>query len=188
MGNKRVKRDFTKCTLQEEKFINRLLQGDTQAEAYKYAYPASRVSSPSVLNDVASKLFRRERVNARYNELLAEMRERELVKTGWTREQAIETLKFVILSNKKDMERVSQAYDEEIEMLQEAISKADNAEMVTKLMLEMLRTKKKVRSSMTNNNALIGAVAELNKMQGFNEQNINMNASVIFQGEEDLQD
>lgn len=186
-----VKQDKPKndaVTLQEERYINRLLQGYNQADAYLYAFPQTRIKKGQALYDVASKVFNRPRVQRRFKELEAELRERELVKTGWTREQAIETLRFVIACNKKDMERINQAYDNEIKFLQNLLNNASDEEEVNKLAREMLRILKKSRSTVTNNNALISAVGELNKMQGFNEQNVNLNASVVFQGEEDLED
>lgn len=182
------KRDVV--TLQEERFVNRLLQGYSQADAYLYAFPQTKLKAgkSQALYDVASKVFNRPRVQKRFKELKAELREREVVKTGWTREQAIETLRFVIACNKKDMERINEAYEEEIKFLQELTQNAKDEKEVNDLIREMLRVRKKSRSTITNNNALISAVGELNKMQGFNEQNVNLNASVIFEGEEDLED
>ena len=51
-----------------------------------------------------------------------------------------------------------------------------------------MELRKSRRASQVNNKGITEAVAELNKMQGFNEETINMNGSVVFSGEEDLED
>ena len=55
-------------------------------------------------------------------------------------------------------------------------------------MREILKQRKLRRASQVNNKGIIDAVAELNKMQGFNEETINMNGTVVFAGEEELED
>lgn len=43
---------------------------------------------------------------------------------------------------------------------------------------------KSKRSSNVNNQAIVNAITELNKMLGFNEQNLNVESSIIFKNEE----
>ena len=73
-------------------------------------------------------------------------------------------------------------------MLQKQIE--ENPENAAVLVQLMLKQRKSRRASQVNNKGIIDAVAELNKMQGFNdnEETINMNGTVIFTGEEELED
>ena len=180
-----VKNSATKLTPQQEKFVNLLVQGLTQRQAYIKAYPNNRMKTGTIDN-YASRVFRTPKVFARYQELLEEFREREKEKSGWTREQSIETLRFVIDTNKKDLERIQQAAIEELELLQKQVQ--ENPELAPQLIAMMIQQKKKTRANKTNNDALISATAALNQMLGYNEQTINMNGSVVFEGENELEE
>lgn len=185
METELAKRSATKLTAKEEKFVNLLVQGLTQRQAYKGAYDTSRIKDGTI--DVyASRIFKKPKVFARYQELLEEFRAREKEKTGWTREQSIETLRFVIDTNKKDLERIQEAAIEELEELQKQVKQ--NPELAPQLIQLMIQQKKKTRANKTNNDALISATSALNQMLGYNEQTINMNGQVVFEGENDLEE
>lgn len=183
MENGLAKHSATKLTPKEEKFVNLLVQGQTQRQAYKGAYDTSRIKE-STIDVYASRIFKKPKVFARYQELLAEMREREKVKSEWSREQSIETLRFVIDTNRQDLERIQQASIEELEILQKQV--IENPELAPQLIAMMIQQKKKTRANKTNNDALISATTALNQMLGYNEQTINMNGTVVFEGEDEL--
>ena len=175
-----------RLTKAQEIFVQELLKGNTQRQAYLKAYPSKKNWKVSSLDSNASVLFKQVKVRHRYDELLNEMREIETEKTRWTREQSIETLRFIIDTNKKDIERINEAFDEELELLQEMMIK--DPEKAPQYLNEILKRRKTRRSSQVNNKGITDAVAELNKMQGFNEENINLNGTVIFTGEDELED
>lgn len=177
-----------KLTVAQEKFIYELIKGTTQSEAYMIAYPTTRKWQPQSVHVAASKLMAQPHIQTHYNKLLEEFRAREKEKTGWTREQSIETLRFVIDANKKDIERINQAAEDELIFLQEQLKANTDPVVICKLIEKMLNKRKQVRANMTNNTALISATSELNKMQGFNEQNVNLNGTVVFQDEEELEE
>ena len=104
----------------------------------------------------------------------------------WTREESIETLRYVIDVNKRDLDRIQDAAEEELELLQKQIE--ENPENAAVLVQLMLKQRKSRRASQVNNKGITDAVAELNKMQGFNEETINMNGTVVFTGEDELED
>lgn len=180
------KRKQRPLSVQLEMFVQALVRGMSGSEAMLYAYPERKTWKPDSLKSQAYKLIHRPNVKARYDELLEEFRNREREKTGWTREQSIQALKFVIDSNKKDVERIYEAYEQELEELQKQIEQ--NPELAQDLLSLKIKQRKKLRSTITNNNGIIAAVAELNKMQGYNEQNVNMNGMVVFQGDDNLED
>lgn len=173
-------------TKPQEIFIQELLKGNTQRQAYLKAYPSKKKWKESSLDSAASSLLKNEKVRTRYEQLLNKMREEETKKTMWTREQSIETLRYVIDVNKKDLERINKAFEEELEALQKLMQ--ENPEKAPLYLAQILKQRKLRRASKVNNQGIIDAVAELNKMQGFNEETINMNGTVIFTGEEELED
>lgn len=175
-----------RLTKAQEIFVQELLKGNTQRQAYLKAYPYKKNWKVSSLDSNASTLFKQEKVRQRYDELLNEMRERETEKTRWTREQSIETLRYVIDVNKKDLERINQAAEEELELLHRLM--IEDPERATSYIKEVLKQRKARRASHVNNKGITDAVAELNKMQGFNEETINLNGMVMFTGEEELED
>lgn len=59
-------------TNKQEKFIQGLLSGLSQREAYKQAYDASRMKDKTV-DEVASRLLKQDKINARYSKLKQEV-------------------------------------------------------------------------------------------------------------------
>ncbi len=173
-------------TKPQEIFIQELLKGNTQRQAYLKAYPSRKKWKENSIDAAASTLFKNDKVRKRYEQLLNKMREEETKKTMWTREQSIETLRYVIDVNKKDLERINKAFEEELEALQKLMQ--EDPEKAPQYLKEILKQRKLRRASKVNNQGIIDAVAELNKMQGFNEETINMNGIVVFTGEEELED
>ena len=131
-------------------------------------------------------MFNQPKIKQWYDELLHRIREEETKKTMWTREQSIETLRYVVDVNKKDLERIDRAAEEELELLQQMMTQ--DPERAASYIKEALRKRKARRASQVNNKGITDAVAELNKMQGFNEETLNVNGAVMFTGEDELED
>lgn len=168
-------------------FVNAILQGKSKKDAYFLAFPESANKKPvSQIYSAACRFFRNPAVQEEYQKLLTEFQEKEKIKTEWTREQAIETLRFVVDTNKRDIERINQAADEELEILQEQIAK--NPKNAAKLVQELIRKRKQRRANAVNNEGIIKAAAVLNQMHGYNEETVNLNGSVVFSGENELED
>ncbi len=175
-----------KCTPNEEKYLNYLLKGETQRKAFKKAFPHYVNWKDDTIDSQASRLLKKDRVWTRYLELQEMHRNREFEKTGWTREESIKTLRYVIDKNKQEIERIEEAANEEIELLAQQIQEDPaNALLYTQ---EMLKKRKTRRMTAIHNQGIIGAASELNKMQGFNEENINLNNVVSFTGDGELED
>lgn len=182
----RNKHNKDRITKQQEIFVQSLVEGDSQRKAYIKAYPSRKKWKDNSIDCEASKLFNQPKIKQRYDELLKQVREEETKKTMWTREQSIETLRYVIDVNKKDLERINKAYEEELELLQKMM--VEDPERAPLYLQQIIKQRKSRRASQVNNKGITDAVAELNKMQGFNEETINMNGIVIFEGEEELED
>lgn len=175
-----------KITKAQEIFVNELIRGKSQRQAFLRAYPEKASWKWSSIDSAASTLLKKEKVAKRYDALMNRIRAAELEKTKWTREQAIETLKGVIKRNVEEYEKIQTAIDDEIERLLKKIKK--NPRKAEEYTRELLRKRKARIVSSTHNAGIISAVSELNKMQGFNEETINLNGSVMFSGEDQLED
>lgn len=173
-------------TKPQETFIQELLKGNTQRQSYLKAYPSKKKWKDSSIDTAASNMLKHNKVKTRYQEVLNKMRENEQKNTLWTREQSIETLRYVIDVNKKDLDRINDAHEEELEMLHEMMVK--DPEEAPKYLKQILKQRKSRRASQVNNKGITDAVSELNKMQGFNEETINLNGTVMFEGEDELED
>ena len=173
-------------TERQEIFVQSLVKGYSQRQSMLKAYPSRKKWKDNSIDSAASTLLKNTKVRKRYDELLNSIREEETEKTLWTREQSIETLRYVIDVNKQDLERINDAHEEELEMLHEMMVK--DLEKAPKYLQQILKQRKSRRASQVNNKGITDAVAELNKMQGFNEETINLNGSVVFEGEDELED
>ena len=86
-------------TTKQEIFIQRLIEGYSQREAYKFAYNCEKMSNNSI--DVeASKLLANTKVSLRYEELKNELKN----KMFYTVEKANDDLEWIKLKAKEDIE------------------------------------------------------------------------------------
>lgn len=175
-----------RLTIAQEIFVNALIKGKTQRQAYLEAYPKRAHWKPGSLDTNACCLLKQPKVKHRHEELLAHTRRIEAEKMVWTREQSIESLRYVIDINRADLDRIYQTAEDELMLLQKQIE--DNPKKATQLIKSLIKQKKQRRASGVNNKGITDAVAELNKMQGYNEENINLNGAVMFEGEGQLKD
>lgn len=173
-------------TERQEIFVQSLVKGYSQRQSMLKAYPSRKKWKDNSIDSAASTLLKNKKVRKRYDELLNKIRKEETEKTLWTREQSIETLRYVIDVNRKDLERINKAHEEELEALQKMM--LENPEKAPQYLRDILKQKKSRRASHVNNKGITDAVAELNKMQGFNEETINLNGTVLFEGEDELED
>ena len=86
-------------TTKQELFIQGLIKGYSQREAYKMAYEADNMKNESI--DVkASNLFKQDKIRLRYEELKNELKE----KAFYTVEKANDDLNWIKLKAKEDIE------------------------------------------------------------------------------------
>lgn len=80
-----------KLTAKQEFYVQGLISGLSQREAYKRAYPSTKMKDKTI-DEVASKMLKNTKVYTRYAELMNEHSEKAL----WTREQSVNTLKWLL--------------------------------------------------------------------------------------------
>lgn len=123
-------------TEKQEIFVQSLVKGYSQRQSYLKAYPHRTKWKENSLDSAASTLLKNVKVRKRYDDLLQQVREEETKKTMWTRKESIETLRYVIDVNKRDLERIQDAAEEELELLQKQIEEnPDQAAVLVQLML-----------------------------------------------------
>ena len=86
-------------TTKQEIFVQRLIEGYSQREAYKFAYNCEKMKDESI--DIeASKLFNNPKISLRYEELLEEHKQKAL----WNRSKAEEKLMWLLDKSQEDIE------------------------------------------------------------------------------------
>ena len=93
-------------TQKQEKYVQGLVAGLSQRQAYYEAYPNSKKWKPETVDNKASKLFKENEVLARYNELMEEHKNKAL----WTREQAVNDLIWLKEQAKKSIKEQDDGY------------------------------------------------------------------------------
>ena len=86
-------------TVKQEIFVQRLLEGNTQADAYRFAYDCENMKDKTII-EKASKLMAQDNIRARYQELLNEHKEKAL----YTREEAVNDLIWLKEKAREDIE------------------------------------------------------------------------------------
>lgn len=86
-------------TTKQEIFVQRLIKGNSQREAYKFAYNAENMKDGTI-DKRASELFSKGEIKGRYEELLNEHKEKAL----YTREEAVNDLIWIKEKAREDIE------------------------------------------------------------------------------------
>ena len=87
-----------KLTIKQEKFIQALVAGKSQRQAYKEAYNATNMKDKTI-DERASVLFKNDKIKTRYNELLEEHKNKAL----YTREEMVNDLIWIKEKAKEDI-------------------------------------------------------------------------------------
>ena len=85
-------------TSKQEKFIQALVAGKSQRQAYKEAYNAANMKDKTI-DERASVLFKNDKIKTRYNELLEEHKNKAL----YTREEMVNDLIWIKEKAKEDI-------------------------------------------------------------------------------------
>ena len=86
-------------TTKQEIFVQRLIEGYSQAEAYRFAYNCENMKDKTII-EKASKLMAQGNIRARYEELLEEHKQKAL----WNRSKAEEKLMWLLDKSQEDIE------------------------------------------------------------------------------------
>lgn len=93
-------------TSKQEKYVQGLVAGLSQRKAYKEAYPSADKWQDATVDSNASRLYKVSKVQARYRELLDEHKEKAM----WTREESVNTLRWLIERSIQSIEQQDEGY------------------------------------------------------------------------------
>lgn len=156
-----------RLTPKQEKFVEEILKGKTQYEAYINAYPRAKNWQRNAVDSNASQLMDDEKIKQR----LAEFGYKDKTKIRWTRQKALETINYVMDMNRKDMERIDRAYEDEIQLLNAQIMELSQA-------MTQETDPRKIYSIAKTMQELTGEIALRNKQRRTN----STNAKGIYEG------
>lgn len=183
------KGSINELTEQEEVFCQALVVDHmTQRQAFIKAYPNKVHLTDKSKDTAAHFLFHKGKIAARCREISNTIRSNGNIQALWTRENSIEKLKYVVDKNQEEMERIAAAFDTETAQILDEYEDCEDERKQASLAKSLVEKMKKRRMTNIHNMGITQAVAELNKMQGFNETTVNMNETVKFTGELDLKD
>lgn len=205
IGNTELKESPKRYTTDgaEELFIQELIRGSTQIQAYRLAYPKSRRWKENSVKSAASKLFNNEMVQARYNDVLRNIREKETKQSEWTRDTSRNVLEDLVNATRSEMDRIALSYENEAALNEQSIDvlqkRLDDDKLTQKerdqIHIDILTQTKRMiqigkerRISAIHVDGIVKPVTEINRMFGFNEDNLDMNQVVVFVGEELIED
>ena len=91
---------MAKLTAKQEKYVQGLISGLSQREAYRKAYPNATQWKDSTVDENASRAIKNSKILARYQELMAEHKQKAL----WTREKAVGELLFLLEHSRQEIQ------------------------------------------------------------------------------------
>lgn len=115
-------------TANQEKFVQNIIEGMNQADAYRSAYPKQRMSDKTVW-EAASRLMRNDKVVARLSELRNELAKPSIM----TAQKRLEWLTELISNEGEDTHAKLKAIDIMNKMQGEYVQKVEASVSVAKL-------------------------------------------------------
>ena len=91
-------------TTKQERFVQELIKGKSQREAYKTAYPTSKKWKETAIDSQASRLFNNSMVHARYEELQKKTEEKIIYDAAEVKNIIIETMLSIVKADVKNDE------------------------------------------------------------------------------------
>lgn len=170
-------------TKKEQYFLELIvIHAKNYGEAYDRAYPARKLNrTPEYCYQKGKRLLKKANIAKRYKEMTEEMHKTLQEYGKWAREDGINELLSMIEKNKKEQDRINETYDDMLNLLMLKIQEADTADKKEKLLQEAAELRLKLRNNTVNNNAIIQSVVELNKMHGYNSQEITLKHDEEFE-------
>ena len=126
-------------TTKQERFVQELIKGKSQRQAYKIAYPASKKWKDSAVDSQASRVFNSPMVSARYKELKAKTEEKVTYDAAKVKEQIVELCMSIIEADVKEGDVDGKAvknkrWDSRNRVIYEHYDKMDAAKMLIGLL------------------------------------------------------
>lgn len=118
-------------TIQQEKFVHNIIKGMSQREAYKDAYPNAK-GSDATIDARACRTFNSDKVQARYQELVEEIKE-EMVMSVTEKRMILKRI-----AHTGDHSDAIRAIDVDNKMCGEYVTKVEGNVQIAKKLEELL--------------------------------------------------
>lgn len=166
--------EFKPLTNKQRKYLELVVyEGYQHWRAYNTAFPPEKGErSKDNACRKGMNLLSRPHIKAEYNRMREENKKKLQEKWLWTKEDSIKHLREVIDFNEDELRRIDETYNKQIDLLLLKIDESDSIDEKDNLLQEVFSLRKQRRSSTTNSSAILSAITELNKMHGFNTQEL----------------
>lgn len=170
-------------TAKQEEFCQQIMMGQTQRQAYINAYPKAKNWKIQSVDYNASILMDNENIINR----LKELGYRDAKKVEWTRQRALETINKAITMHQQDMERIEQAYQEDLDRKDLELKQwvnlltVDNVDHqqvqrhINQILDEMSDLRKVRRINAVNTRGIYEGAKILNRMFGYDITKVEIN-------------
>lgn len=167
----------------EDNFVRDVFEGRDRVLAFKDYFDTSEMDEDKI-KERARLMLARPKIRNHYNTLFKEMQERLAEASVYTFEQGVHTLKYLIDAVQVQLEDKKNARDTELEFLFDELETAKTDSQRKRVIGDINKAGRRMIITTPESLALSTAIAELNKMHGFNEENVNMNTAVVFESGE----
>lgn len=153
-----------KLTGKQELFVNGLIEGKSQRQAYIDAGYSTDGKTDNYIDTKAHDLFKNGAVKGRYNELQAQLKEKAL----WTREESINDLKWIKEQSRKTIEEYGEVKHAPATAYLGAITELNKLGVLYDLEVEKLKLNiEKQKKELANEQSTEDKLAEyFNKLDG----------------------
>lgn len=175
--------DNNRLTSKQEEFVYGIANGKTQYQAYIDAYPKAKKWKRESVDVAASQLLQNNKIIIRLEELNKIKKE----KIAWTRDRALNEINYVLEMNKKDIERMNEGFQTEIDIKQKelleyakllSVKNIDTQKVSMKIVEitnDIALLKQKRRTSGVNTAGILNAAKLLNRMYGYDITKVEVN-------------
>ena len=167
--------DEVKLTPKQEKFVDGILQGKTQYQAYIDAYPRAKNWSRESIDSNATNLMKNTKILLR----LKELGWRDKTKVLITRDRMLKRIDNVMQKHEEELERIQQAYNADKQRVMEELSQWMNVlttpninkeavqAHINELTEKLINMEKQRTLNAVNTNSILKAADRINRMMGF---------------------
>lgn len=162
-------------TPKQEKFVDGILEGKTQYQAYIDAYPRAKTYKRKSIDELASNLMKNIKIKSRLQELGWKDKTEVMI----TRKNMLKRIEKVMQLHEEEMERIQQAYQADKQRVMEEISgwmkllnqpNMDNKAVqsqINQLTQKLIQMEKQRTLNSVNTSGILKAADRINRMMGF---------------------
>lgn len=174
-------------TLPEDSFVRDIMEGKSREQAYSDNFDTEGMDEDTIKYK-SRLLLNRKHVRKHYQDIFQEMQDTLAKSSAYSFEEGVFSLKRLKDFTYIQLEEIKMAREEEIERLLDLIEVEENPKKRDRLFKEVNKIRNRRTITTAESLAIQGAVAELNKMHGFNEENVNLGGAVQFVGGDSISD